>query len=79
MRSHDLSSRLRELAGIPTLVINGEQDPLARPESGRALAAGIPGARYVEIRATSHALPILQDVACANLILEHLRQHEAVS
>jgi pimeloyl-ACP methyl ester carboxylesterase len=76
MRTHDVRSRLRELAGIPTLVINGEKDPLARPASGKALAAGIPGARYVELPGTSHAMPILQDRACAKLILEHLQQYE---
>jgi pimeloyl-ACP methyl ester carboxylesterase len=79
MRSQNLTPRLRELAGIPTLVINGEKDPLAKPASGKALAAAIPGARYMEIRGTSHAMPILQDEACAKLILEHLRQHEAVA
>lgn len=77
MRSHDLTKRLHELAGIPTLVINGEKDPLARPESGRSLAEGIPGARYVEFSGTSHALPILQDARCARLILEHLDRYEA--
>lgn len=75
MRSKDLTKKLQELAGIPTLVINGAKDPLGRPESGRTLAGGIPGARYVEFPGTSHALPILKDVQCANLILEHLQQY----
>jgi class 3 adenylate cyclase len=33
---------------VPTLVIHRRRDPLAPVEAGRALAAGIPGARYIE-------------------------------
>jgi pimeloyl-ACP methyl ester carboxylesterase len=63
---------LGELAGIPTLVISGDRDIIARPSSGRAIAAGIPGARYIEIAGASHAFPILEPERCAALILEHL-------
>ena len=33
----------RSLAGLPTLVVSGAQDRIARPAYGRALAAGDPG------------------------------------
>jgi pimeloyl-ACP methyl ester carboxylesterase len=72
MRGADLTARLSELAGIPTLVVNGEKDRLARPELGRALAAGIPGARYVEIAGAGHSLPVIDPEVCAALILSHL-------
>lgn len=75
MKSHDVTPRL-ELAGIPTLVISGEKDMIARPASGRAIAAGIPGARYVEIAGASHAFPILEAERCAGLTLEHLAEAE---
>ena len=72
MRGQDLTPRLRELSGVPTLVINGEKDRTAPPSSGRTIAARIPGARYVEIPGASHALPILEAERCAALLLEHL-------
>ncbi|HXJ44467.1 MAG TPA: alpha/beta fold hydrolase [Bryobacteraceae bacterium] len=72
----DFTPHLAELAGIPTLVVNGTNDPVAPPLAGRALAAGIPGARYVEIPGASHALPVLQARECADLVLEHLAAAE---
>jgi len=72
MGRHDVTSRLKELAGIPTLVVSAEKDILARPSSGRVIAAGIPGSRYIEIRGASHAFPILEAERCGALLLEHL-------
>lgn len=72
MRKADLTPRLAGLAGIPTLVVNGEKDRLARPELGRALAAGIPGARYVEVAGVGHSFPVTEPKRCAALILSHL-------
>lgn len=76
MRRHDLTPRLNELSGIPTLVISGEKDRIAPPSSGRAIAAGIPGSRYVEVPGASHALPILEAERCGELLLEHLTDAE---
>lgn len=72
-RSHDLAAsttnpfvlapgsagpgRLRELAGLPVLVVHGGADPLFPPEHGRALAAAIPGARLLELEGMGHQLP----------------------
>jgi len=39
------------------LVIHGTADPLVPVEGGRAIAAGVPGARLVEIEGMGHALP----------------------
>ena len=64
------------MSGIPTLVISSEFDLIAPPSSGKAIAAGIPGARYVEIENASHAFPILQPERCAALIEEHLAAAE---
>jgi pimeloyl-ACP methyl ester carboxylesterase len=76
MGAHDVTSRLGELSGIPTLVISSEFDVIAPPSSGKAIAKGIPEARYIEIENASHAFPILQAERCAALIEEHLAAAE---
>ena len=40
---------------VPTLVMNITHDPLAHVDAARALAAGIPGARFVEFPGTTHS------------------------
>ncbi|HEX8245578.1 MAG TPA: alpha/beta hydrolase [Longimicrobium sp.] len=73
LRAYDATPRLGELAGVPTLVVSAAHDPIARPESGRALAAGIAGARYVEFADASHGLPLQRADEVNALLLEHLR------
>ena len=58
MSRYDASAKLSALSAIPTLVLSGRHDRIARPEYGRALAAAIPGARYFEFEDAGHALPI---------------------
>lgn len=48
---------LRDLAGLPVLVVHGSADPVFPPEHGRALAAAIPGARLLELEGMGHQLP----------------------
>ncbi|MDD7967617.1 alpha/beta fold hydrolase [Actinomycetospora lemnae] len=48
---------LAALAGLPTLVVHGDADPLFPVEHGRALAAAIPGARLLEIPGMGHQVP----------------------
>jgi class 3 adenylate cyclase len=56
-REIDLSGILHSIK-VPTLVIHVTGDALVSVEGGRELAAGIPGARLVEIPGTDH-LPFL--------------------
>jgi pimeloyl-ACP methyl ester carboxylesterase len=72
MRAYDATPRLAELAGIPALVASAARDPIAPPSSGRAIAAGIPGARYVEFANASHGLPLQLSGEVNALLLEHL-------
>lgn len=44
----------------PALVVSGAQDRMTPPRGGRALAAAIPGARFVEIPACGHMMTIEQ-------------------
>lgn len=41
----------------PTVVLHGSADPMVRPRNGRAVAAAIPGARYIEVDGMGHDLP----------------------
>ena len=68
----DASSRLQDLAGVPTLVVSARHDAIALPEYGRALAARIPGARYVEIADGGHAVTIQCAREVNALLAEHL-------
>jgi pimeloyl-ACP methyl ester carboxylesterase len=54
-REIDLSGVLRSIR-VPTLVIHMADDALVSVEGGRELAAGIPGARLVEIPGADHFL-----------------------
>src|SRR5262245_49385740 len=72
MRGCDLTPRLPELAGLPTLVISAAHDIIAPPALGRAIAAGIPGARYLEVADAAHGLPITRGDRVNALLSEHL-------
>ena len=58
MSAYDAGARLAGLAKIPTLVVSAAEDRIAVTASGRALAAAIPNARYLEIADAGHGLPI---------------------
>jgi len=63
------------LEGIPTLVVSAAEDPIFPPRYGRALAAAIRGANFVELPNASHGV-IIQ---CANEINDLLREQFAKS
>lgn len=70
MSRYDATPRLKELAGIPTLVVSAAHDRIARPECGRQIAASIPGARYVEFPDSAHGAPIQFAERMNQLLLE---------
>lgn len=72
MKRHDVTSRLGELGSIRTLVVSARHDLIAPPASGRAIAAGIPNARFVELADAAHGAPILDAERINALLLEHL-------
>jgi pimeloyl-ACP methyl ester carboxylesterase len=79
MRAYDASPSLGELAGLPTLVVSSACDQIARPELGRALAVGVPGARYIEIADASHGVTIERPDQINNLLFEPFAQCEQAS
>jgi pimeloyl-ACP methyl ester carboxylesterase len=68
-------SRLDRLGEIrvPTLVVHGTADPVFAIEHGRALAEGIPDARFFTIDDLGHELPARELVG---VLLAHLAAHE---
>ncbi len=72
LRAYDATVRLPEIVDVPALVVSAAHDPIAPPRSGRALAEGIQGARYVEFSGASHGLPIQLSQEVNSLLLEHL-------
>jgi pimeloyl-ACP methyl ester carboxylesterase/DNA-binding SARP family transcriptional activator len=51
----DVSAMLGEVS-VPTLVLHARNDAVVPFEEGKVLAAGIPGARFVDLRSTNHIL-----------------------
>jgi pimeloyl-ACP methyl ester carboxylesterase len=77
MGRYDATPRLGELSGVPTLVLSAANDPIARPASGRSIAGGIPGAKYVELPDASHGVPLLRPDVVNTVLLEHIDAAEA--
>jgi pimeloyl-ACP methyl ester carboxylesterase len=71
IRKHDVTARLPELAGISTLVLSASGDRIAPPFAGHAIAAGIPGARYVEIPGAAHGVTLQEPSEVNALLAEH--------
>jgi pimeloyl-ACP methyl ester carboxylesterase len=76
MSTCDVTPCLGELAGLPTLVVSAELDRIAPTTSGRAIAAGITGSRYVELAGAAHGVPVTAPEKINALLLEHLAQAE---
>jgi pimeloyl-ACP methyl ester carboxylesterase len=72
LRRSDTSPRLHQLSRVPVLIMTGHHDPIGPPSAGRALAAAIPGARYVEVPDASHGLPISHAALTNATLREHL-------
>src|SRR5690554_5001870 len=67
---------LRRIA-VPTLVIQGTEDPLNPPPHGRHIADLIPTARLVEVDGLGHALPGYFHRRIAEEIIRHAEQSHA--
>jgi pimeloyl-ACP methyl ester carboxylesterase len=76
LRAFDATHRLSQLSAVPTLVVSAAHDPIAPPPFGRALAAAIPGARYVEFADAAHGLPIQHAERVNDLLREHFAAAE---
>lgn len=71
LETMDLRADLANVSA-PTLVIVGSEDQSTPPELGRAVAAGIPNARVVEISGAAHLSPVSHPDAVTGQIAEFL-------
>ena len=62
IRDADLTSESPAIA-VPTLVVTADQDQATPPESGRALAQAVKGARLVELKNAGHISAVEQPAA----------------
>ena len=69
----DSTELLGTLAGVPTLVVVGEDDALTPPAQARAMADAIPGARLSVIPGAGHLPPVERPAATSQVLLEFLR------
>jgi 3-oxoadipate enol-lactonase len=61
----------------PTLVIAGSEDPACPPDVGRALAAGIPAAEFVELEGAAHLGNLERPEAVTDLIRARLPKEDS--
>lgn len=71
MRACDLTARLPELRGLPTLVVGARHDLIARRENVRRLVAQLPGSRLVEFEDAGHGVTIQRAGEINALLREH--------
>jgi pimeloyl-ACP methyl ester carboxylesterase len=69
----DSTGLLPTLAGLPTLVLVGEEDTLAPPDGARRMAAAIPGARLVVLAGAGHVPPVERPSETTAAIRDFLR------
>jgi YbgC/YbaW family acyl-CoA thioester hydrolase len=70
---HDSTGLLPTLAGLPTLIVVGEEDVLTPPDAARRMATLIPGARLVVIPGAGHVPPLERPSETTAEIREFLR------
>ena len=68
----DSTALLPELAGLPTLVIVGDEDEVTPAAQAKAMAEAIPGANLVVVRSAGHLPPVERPVETTDALLAFL-------
>ncbi|HWY82896.1 MAG TPA: alpha/beta fold hydrolase, partial [Roseiarcus sp.] len=63
------------LMNCPTLLVTGDEDPIASPGAAQGLVERINGAKLKTLPRCGHWTPIEQPKECARLASEHIRAH----
>jgi YbgC/YbaW family acyl-CoA thioester hydrolase len=68
----DSTPLLPDLAGIPTMVMVGDEDVITPPAQARAMADAIPGASLVVVRSAGHLPPLERPVETTDALVAFL-------
>ncbi|MEI2778694.1 MAG: alpha/beta hydrolase [Tetrasphaera sp.] len=68
LEKHDKTAALEAFAGMPVLVVNGEEDVMTPPEDSAAIVAALPGAEHLLVTDAGH-LVMLEHPSLVNLHL----------
>lgn len=74
VRGYDVTDRLGGIS-VPTLLIYGEDDPLAQPSVGHGIAAAIPGSRLELLPGLRHGITLEGKHTTAALLREFVFAH----
>lgn len=74
MKAHDVRERLGDIRA-PTLVLQGEFDPVISLDTARRLAGAIPGARFAILPGVRHAVSMEGAAHVAQVVREHILAH----
>ena len=74
LRGYDVADRLGGIA-VPTLLVYGQDDPLAPPSVGQRIAAAIPGARLETLPRLRHGITLEGRHTTAALLREFVLAH----
>ena len=69
-----VQSAALEDIGMQTLLITGDEDPVAPPSTAHDMSRRLPKARVVVLSRCGHWTPFERHVECANLLEESLRR-----
>jgi len=75
-RAYSAAQRLGGLPAVPTMVMTGAEDRVARPEHGALLARRVRHARLVELPGGAHGLTIHQADQVNDILGQHLAAAE---
>jgi pimeloyl-ACP methyl ester carboxylesterase len=70
-RSEDLVREVPNQVQVPTLILQGSEDPVFRPDHGEALSKAIKGATYLLVEGMGHVPNVFFD----DFIIEQIRLH----
>ncbi len=72
MGDHALPAGMDALASVPSLVVSGAHDIIARPAYGEQLARLISADRYVELDDAAHGLTVTHRTEVDRMLLDHI-------
>ena len=74
LASFDVTDKLKTI-GAPTLILQGDEDPIIRLDTARDLAAAIPGAQLTILQGSRHGITLQHRQRTADLVRAFILDH----